>query len=67
MASEWSGRKRMAIIFMILAVCFAGLLFRLSWLQLVKGADLSSMAEKRRAKDQIVEAKRGNIYDLQPH
>ncbi|HBV98765.1 MAG: hypothetical protein JL50_11600 [Peptococcaceae bacterium BICA1-7] len=53
----------MAIIFMILAVCFAGLLFRLSWLQLVKGADLSSMAEKRRAKDQIVEAKRGNIYD----
>ena len=63
MASEWFGRKRLAIIFMVLVVCFVGLLFRLSWLQLVRGGDLSHMAEKRRAKDEIVEAKRGSIYD----
>ncbi|MCL5058680.1 MAG: penicillin-binding transpeptidase domain-containing protein [Actinobacteria bacterium] len=63
MASEWFGRKRIAIIFMIMAVCFAGLLFRLSWLQLVKGGELSRKAEEVRAKDEIVDSSRGTIYD----
>lgn len=44
-------------------LCFAVLLGRLCWIQLVRGDELSEMASSRRLKEEILEPVRGNIYD----
>ncbi|MFZ5642294.1 MAG: penicillin-binding transpeptidase domain-containing protein [Bacillota bacterium] len=63
MTGEWYNKKRLAGLFILFAVLFVALLFRLSWLQLVKGEELSRKATEVRAKDEIIEPQRGIIYD----
>lgn len=52
---------------MIIAVCFTVVLvawiFRVGWIQIVRGSDLSRQALDQQTSDNTVSAKRGNIYD----
>lgn len=52
---------------MVMALCFTvaftALIFRVGWLQIVRGKDLSREALDQQTSDNTVSAKRGNIYD----
>ncbi|MHB8158029.1 MAG: penicillin-binding transpeptidase domain-containing protein [Desulfocucumaceae bacterium] len=63
MAPQLFHKKRLAIVFVLIACFFVALLFRLSWLQLVRGEELSRKATEVRAKDEVLDPKRGIIYD----
>ncbi len=63
MTADWLSRNRLAVIFIALTVFFVALLFRLSWLQLVQGGELSRKAAGVRVREEILEPKRGVIYD----
>ncbi len=56
-------KYRILIVLGLGVLCFAVLLGRLCWIQLVRGDELSKMAAGKRVKDQILEPVRGNIYD----
>jgi len=62
-ASAKFSKKRLAASFIIISVMFVLLLFRLSWLQLVQGAELNRKAADVRAKEEVLEPRRGIIYD----
>ncbi|MFZ5631809.1 MAG: penicillin-binding transpeptidase domain-containing protein [Bacillota bacterium] len=63
MTAEWFSKKRLAFILILLTAFFTMLLFRLSWLQLVQGEELSRKAKDVRVRDDILEPRRGIIYD----
>ncbi len=63
MAENWFSKKRLALTFIIITVLFVCLLFRLSWLQLVQGEELNRMAVEVRSKEEVLEPRRGIIYD----
>src|SRR5690606_32892384 len=56
-------RRRLFIILMIAIVAFIGLIVRLSYVQLIKGADLSEQAEDSWRRNIPYVAKRGEIWD----
>ncbi|MFZ5596917.1 MAG: penicillin-binding transpeptidase domain-containing protein [Bacillota bacterium] len=58
-----SKRNRLAMVFIGVSVCFAALIFRLMWIQLVRGGELSQKAMDIRTRDEVLEPVRGIIYD----
>ena len=56
-------RKRISILFLLAAVFLSILIFRLAWLQFIRGGELSSKSVEMRTTDVPVEAKRGSVYD----
>lgn len=56
-------RRRLFIILMIAIVAFIGLIVRLSYVQLIKGSELSAKAEDSWRRDIPYVAKRGEIWD----
>ena len=60
-------RKRLTWLFLLCAIAFAGLIFRLAWIQFVKADYLQEKALEVRMRDVPVEAKRGTIYDRNGH
>lgn len=50
-------------IFLVMAVLFVGIVLRLVVLQVVDGPKYAGMAEQRRKNVQVLQAKRGTIYD----
>lgn len=63
MSANWSIKKRLATIVLLITVAFIGILFRLSWVQLVQGEELHMKAVDVRARDEVLEPQRGTIYD----
>lgn len=63
MSADWFKKNRIGFITIIMSVLFIALIFRLSWLQLVKGAELGRKAADVRVSDELLEPKRGSIYD----
>lgn len=63
MTAGWFSKKRLAIVLILFIGFFALMLFRLSWLQLVQGEELSRKAKEVRVRDDILEPVRGIIYD----
>lgn len=55
--------KRSMSIFLIFAILFSGLVFRIFYLQVFKGAALSKAASSQRLIDSIIENPRGEIID----
>ncbi|HHP51303.1 MAG TPA: stage V sporulation protein D [Moorella mulderi] len=58
-------RRRLTWVFLILACGFIVILFRLAWLQFVKGGELQKRALENRLSVMPVTARRGIIYDRQ--
>jgi stage V sporulation protein D (sporulation-specific penicillin-binding protein) len=56
-------RKRIAELFLLMAGILFLLIFRLGWLQFVRGEELQQKALDNRLREVPVEAKRGVIYD----
>jgi len=56
-------RKRIAELFLVIAGILFLLIFRLGWLQFVRGEELQQKALDNRLREVPVEAKRGVIYD----
>lgn len=56
-------RKRIALLFIGMLVLLLCLVFRLAWIQFVRGDELRSEAATYRMREVPVEAKRGTIYD----
>jgi len=56
-------RKRIITLFLLFAVGFFGLGFRIFWVQFIQGTELSEKAMQNRMRDVPVESKRGIIYD----
>ncbi|MHB1127119.1 MAG: stage V sporulation protein D [Bacillota bacterium] len=56
-------RKRIAVLFLLLAAAIFLLFLRVAWLQLVKGDELQKLAENNRERSLTIDAKRGIIYD----
>lgn len=56
-------KKRLLSAFFAVLLFMVVLCFRCGWWQIVKGEQLSETADAQQTRDQIVEAKRGTIYD----
>lgn len=56
-------RKRIILLFVLMALALAAIVTRLFWLQLVRGEELQKWATENRMQDVPVRAKRGTIYD----
>src|SRR5690625_4400441 len=56
-------RRRVAILFLVAAVCILGLGFRLTYLQIARADYLSSLALDQRLRPVPLLAERGAIYD----
>ncbi len=56
-------RKRIALLFIGTVTLLLCLIFRLAWIQFVRGDELRSEAATYRMREVPVEAKRGTIYD----
>ncbi|MFZ5647046.1 MAG: penicillin-binding transpeptidase domain-containing protein [Bacillota bacterium] len=63
MSADWFKKNRIGFITIIMTLFFVALIFRLSWIQLVRGADLSKKAVDVRASDELLDPRRGSIYD----
>jgi len=63
-----SQRTRTLILFVLLELCFAFLIYRLFCIQCIRGDDLRRQAAEQYSRKVYINAKRGNIYDtnLQP-
>lgn len=67
--AEHKGKKkggkvtRLMTVLIVFSVMFIALIFRVGWLQTVRGKDLSRQALDQQTSDNTVSAKRGNIYD----
>ncbi len=55
--------SRIMVMALCFTVAFTALIFRVGWLQIVRGKDLSREALDQQTSDNTVSAKRGNIYD----
>ena len=58
-----SQRKKIVAILVIFIACFAALIGRTAWLQIVQGEELKRAALEQQTTDNTVSAKRGAIYD----
>lgn len=58
-----NSRKRLVIVMVLACSLFLGLIFRIGYLQLVKGEWLSTKASEQQTREIPIEAKRGTIYD----
>ncbi|MHB1419909.1 MAG: stage V sporulation protein D, partial [Bacillota bacterium] len=56
-------RKRIAVLFLLLAAAIFLLILRVGWLQLVKGNEYQEKSVLNRERSLTIEAKRGIIYD----
>lgn len=56
-------KKRLIFILFFIFGIMLTLLFRLGWLQIVKGDKYTQLAEEQQTKDKLISAKRGTIYD----
>ncbi|OPJ56851.1 stage V sporulation protein D [Alkalithermobacter paradoxus] len=56
-------RKRLVMLLLVVIVAFFGLIFRIGYLQLVRGPWLRDRALSQQTRDIPIEAKRGTIYD----
>ncbi len=56
-------RKRLVIAFTIFCLVMVGLCGRMGYIQVVKGESLKKKAINQQMKDELVEAKRGEITD----
>lgn len=56
-------RKKITGVLIAFIICFAALIGRMAWLQIVRGQELSRAALEQQTSDNTVSAKRGNIYD----
>ena len=56
-------KKRLFLAFVIFSVVMVLLCVRVGYLQIVKGEELRKKAVSQQTKDEIVEAKRGDITD----
>ncbi len=56
-------KKRIVIGFTLLSILLVGLTVRVGWLQIVRGDELSKLAQQQQTQDVAVAAKRGIIYD----
>lgn len=58
-----NSRKRLVIVMVLACSLFLGLIFRIGYLQLVKGEWLSTKASEQQTREIPIEAKRGTVYD----
>ncbi|HEY7650497.1 MAG TPA: penicillin-binding protein [Methylomirabilota bacterium] len=58
-------RTRVLVLAALLAVAFGGVTARLGYLQLVRNADLSAMAQRQYSRTVVLQAERGAIFDRQ--
>jgi cell division protein FtsI (penicillin-binding protein 3) len=56
-------RARVIVLAAVLAVAFAGLVGRLGWLQVVRHAELTALAERQYSRTVVLPAERGAIVD----
>ena len=56
-------RTRVLIVAALLAVAFGGLTARLAWLQLIRGPELATLAERQYSRTVVLQAQRGPIVD----
>ena len=56
-------KKRIIIAFVIISLIFAGMTFRVGWIQVVRGEEYQKRATQYQTKDIPIPAKRGAIYD----
>ena len=55
--------KRLFILMIIIFIVFFLLVFRIGYLQFIKGSYLKELATKQQSTSRIISAKRGAIYD----
>lgn len=58
-----NSRKRLVIVMVLACSLFLSLVFRIGYLQLIKGEWLSTKASEQQTREIPIEAKRGAIYD----
>lgn len=58
-----NSRKRLVIVMILACSLFLSLVFRIGYLQLIKGEWLSTKASEQQTREIPIEAKRGAIYD----
>ncbi|WP_419726740.1 stage V sporulation protein D [Terrisporobacter petrolearius] len=58
-----NSRKRLVIVMVLACSLFLALVFRIGYLQLIKGEWLSTKASEQQTREIPIEAKRGTIYD----
>lgn len=58
-----NSRKRLVVVMILACFLFLGLIFRIGYLQLIKGEWLSTKASEQQTREIPIEAKRGTIYD----
>ena len=58
-----NSRKRLVVVMVLACSLFLGLIFRIGYLQLIKGEWLSTKASEQQTREIPIEAKRGTIYD----
>lgn len=58
-----NSRKRLVIVMVLACSLFLSLIFRIGYLQLVKGEWLSTKASEQQTREIPIEAKRGTLYD----
>ncbi|MGH7355940.1 MAG: penicillin-binding protein [Candidatus Rokuibacteriota bacterium] len=56
-------RTRVLIVAALLAAAFGGLTARLAWLQLIRGPELATLAERQYSRTVVLQAQRGPIVD----
>ncbi len=61
--TKLSMRRRTVLVFIAASACFLAVIFRLGWLQFVKGNELQAKAESLRIREKPVAASRGDILD----
>ena len=59
----YRNRKRLLLVFFIIALVFAALTLRLGWHMIIKGDDYAQRAQKQQTSDSVVTAIRGDILD----
>lgn len=63
MSRQLPMQRRVASLMLVMAGLFAVLIFRLLWVQLVRGDELAARAQDIHLRDMTVQARRGAIYD----
>ncbi len=56
-------RKRVYVLFILMTGVFIALIFRLGWVQIVKGPELHARALEQRMRPVPVDPRRGTVYD----
>lgn len=62
-ATEDAIRRRIVLLFALVIIFFAGLGFRIGWIQVIATDTYASKAAETQVKDEIIPPKRGNILD----